>query len=105
MESIISEKLHALISKGDLNSRSKDIFDLSFLLDRCEGGRLLGAIKATFQAARTELPQDILRAVEEIDDSILRLGWISATSSIGPLDFDSVKREMLEKLRVALEIG
>ena len=36
VETIASEKIHCLISRGSANSRSKDIFDLSFYLPKCD---------------------------------------------------------------------
>ena len=45
IETICAEKLHALISHGDLNSRSKDIHDLAIFLPKADGKTLKEAIK------------------------------------------------------------
>jgi predicted nucleotidyltransferase component of viral defense system len=60
-ESVIAEKLHALVDLGLRNSRMKDYFDLQALLSEGErnDGRLAAAVAATFAARRTDLPEDV----------------------------------------------
>lgn len=59
---VVAEKLHAIALLGMTNSRVKDYFDLSVLLERetLDGDLLAQAIKATFErrgmAVPTELP-------------------------------------------------
>ncbi|NRA47414.1 MAG: nucleotidyl transferase AbiEii/AbiGii toxin family protein [Oligoflexales bacterium] len=48
IETIVAEKLHCLIMRGSSNSRSKDIFDLFFYLDKCDSKILEKALHATF---------------------------------------------------------
>lgn len=57
-ETVVAEKLQALIALGMLNSRMKDFFDLwaiseSFAFD---GSILAEAIRATFERRRTDIP-------------------------------------------------
>jgi predicted nucleotidyltransferase component of viral defense system len=60
-ETVIAEKLQAMVMLGMGNSRMKDFFDLWVLAQRFEfSGELVArAIKATFERRRTPIPQAI----------------------------------------------
>jgi hypothetical protein len=57
-ESVVAEKLHALVFLGSVNSRMKDFYDLWVIAEAFEfdGGRLQDAIINTFQRRKTVLP-------------------------------------------------
>lgn len=80
VETIVSEKIHCLISRGSANSRSKDIFDLSFYFPKCDSQILKQALEATFSHRGDELPNDLYDAIASIDTDVLQRGWKSATS-------------------------
>jgi hypothetical protein len=58
-ESVVAEKVHAMIVLGVANSRMKDFYDLWTLarLFPFDGATLAGAIRATFERRRTPIPQ------------------------------------------------
>jgi hypothetical protein len=60
MNSVIAEKLEAIISLGMLNSRMKDFFDIWFLARTFPftGGALGDAIRSTFERRSTRLDAD-----------------------------------------------
>jgi predicted nucleotidyltransferase component of viral defense system len=82
VETIIAEKMHALIAHGDLNSRSKDVYDLATLLPKANFAILAEALKRCFEFRQTELPNSFAEVLKSIDTKSLERGWISATSSI-----------------------
>jgi Nucleotidyl transferase AbiEii toxin, Type IV TA system len=57
-ETMIAEKLQAIVALGLINTRIKDFFDIQQLARRVEfsGHPLLQAINATFQQRRTAIP-------------------------------------------------
>lgn len=57
-ESVIAEKLHAMVILGDANTRMKDFYDVFVLSQRCafDGQLLTTAIAATFRRRDTALP-------------------------------------------------
>jgi predicted nucleotidyltransferase component of viral defense system len=59
-ESVVAEKLQAMIQLGSVNSRMKDFHDLWFLARRFEfkGENLLEAVHRTFEHRATEIPVD-----------------------------------------------
>ncbi len=59
-ESVISEKLQAMVALGMPNSRMKDFYDIWMIARHFafEGMTLVQAIKATFNRRRTELPRE-----------------------------------------------
>jgi len=59
-ESVLAEKLQALVFLGQANSRMKDFHDLWVMAEHFEfdGGILQGAIISTFQRRKTELPME-----------------------------------------------
>jgi len=82
IETIIAEKLHALISLGAANSRSKDVFDLSIFLPKADPKSLALALEKTFSFRGTELPTNIAGAVSNLNTKALERGWKNAVSNI-----------------------
>ena len=89
LESIGAEKLHALFAHGSQNSRSKDVFDLYFLLPQANVGLLRQAIVSTFTYRGDTVPNVLASALKDIDRTTLRRGWRSAMRDFSsPPDFD-----------------
>ena len=83
VETIIAEKLHALLSRGSANSRARDIYDLSILLGKADKKKLKAALAATFAYRGAMLPSNIAQELREIDTTLLEKGWKTATSFSG----------------------
>ena len=58
-ESVVAEKLQAMVELAVANSRMKDFYDLYFLATRYafDGASLCAAIKATFRRRHTSIPE------------------------------------------------
>ncbi len=82
IETICAEKLHALISHGDLNSRSKDIYDLAIFLPNADSKTLKEAIKKSFAFRETDVPPNFLNVLKKLDTTRLERGWANAVASI-----------------------
>ena len=100
LESIVAEKLHALFSHGSQNSRSKDVFDLHFLLPRADVELLRQALSHTFTYRGDTVPNSLGATLEDIDRTTLRRGWRSAMRDfINPPDFEEAFGAILSYLR------
>lgn len=82
IETIIAEKLHALIAHGDQNSRSKDVHDLAIFLPRADSKVLNDAIKRCFEFRETDLPASFSNTIKKLNTGRLEKGWASAVSSL-----------------------
>ena len=82
IETICAEKLHALISHGDENSRSKDVHDLAIFLPKVDGSILKEALKRSFEFRSTELPNSFYTEIKKLKTDRLERGWVSAVDSI-----------------------
>ncbi len=82
VETIIAEKLHALIAHGNINSRSKDVHDLSVFLPKADPGVLGEALKKCFVFRETELPSSLSKSIKSINTTSLARGWLSATATV-----------------------
>jgi hypothetical protein len=78
-ETVVAEKLEAMVQLGIANSRMKDFFDLSFLARTFEfdGGLLTKAITATFARRGTPIPVDEPIAFSEtfFEDAQKKAQW------------------------------
>lgn len=100
VETMIAEKMHALLFLGDRNSRSKDIYDLNHFWDQADLNELHRAIEATFRHRAFPMPALLADAVSKIDTTALKRGWASATASIRPkLEFDDVFEALKKKIQ------
>lgn len=97
---IASEKIHCLISRGSSNSKSKDIFDLSFYLPKCDPNVLKEALNANFTYRGDVLPQNLYEEVRRLKTDVLERGWPAATALMSPKpDFKECFGEILSWLR------
>jgi len=102
-ESVIAEKLEAIVVLGDRNSRIKDFFDVRHLASGFEFDRatLGDAVRRTFERRRTSVPQeDPVGLTAAYWESPTRLPQIRAFArragiEVGP----DVRREILRVLR------
>jgi hypothetical protein len=98
-EFIVAEKLHATITRALENSRSKDIFDLFFLLPLCRPLETRNATAATFSNRGADLPQDFPSTFQNISTERLRIGWRKAVAGIKESpDFDYCLEEIKGEL-------
>lgn len=59
-ETVVAEKLEALVVLGLLTSRMKDLYDLRTIKNELEvDDHLVDAVRATFQRRQTPLPEDL----------------------------------------------
>lgn len=83
-ETVVAEKLEALVSLGITNSRMKDFYDLWYLSRHFgfEGAPLSAAIRATFERRGTALPEAIPLALSVAFSGdpakLSAVGWIFA---------------------------
>ncbi len=82
VETIIAEKLHALVVHGDVNSRSKDVYDLSIFLPKANATTLKEALTRCFKYRKTELPKSFSGKLKKLDTTRLERGWASAIASM-----------------------
>lgn len=99
VETIIAEKIHALLSHGDANSRSKDVHDLAVFLPKADVEILGTALKRCFEFRETELPEKISREIKKINTHRLEQGWANSVSTVAnapefKIAFDAVVKNM-----------
>lgn len=57
IETVIAQKIHALVSRAEASSRAKDVYDLFVFLPRAAPEHLAAALAATFAHRGTPLPR------------------------------------------------
>ncbi len=112
-ESVMSEKLEAIVKLGMGNSRMKDFFDLRALVreGRAERGVLVDAIRATFDRRRTPVPDGIpLGLSDEFADAPAKVaqwkGFLDRNRFQAPTLREvviEIRTALAEPLRVACE--
>lgn len=100
IESIVSDKLEALISRGGISSRAKDIFDLSLLLHRCNDfTRLKKAIAETFNHYNTPVPTSFFEVVKNFDQTALKAAWKNVETTTEVPTFDEAWSIVMAELK------
>ena len=101
IETIIAEKLHAVVAHRDANSRSKDIYDLAIFLPEADPDMLKQAIEACFSFRKTDLPKSLSEEFEQLNTGRLKAGWASAMASIAnPPTFDNMFATVIDQLKI-----
>ncbi|PWU17895.1 MAG: hypothetical protein C5B49_08095 [Bdellovibrio sp.] len=96
LETIIAEKLHALVSHGSANSRAKDVYDLTILLKKAKDTKTLRrAISATFKHRETDIPESFSAFWRKLDKTILKRSAGAIFLATGEkVDFDQLTRDL-----------
>ena len=98
-ETIVAEKLHALVTIGSRNSRAKDVYDVGLLLPKVSKETLERALKATFEFRGDKLPASFAATLEQLDKTSLRRSWPSAMTAVArTVDFDTIIQEVIRHL-------
>ena len=101
IETIISEKLEALIKRGSVGSRAKDVYDLAQLLPKIHDiPELLQAVKSTFQKRKTPLPKSFSKSLLAMDINTLMSAWNSVEIIGTEIAFISVWEKLLKLIKV-----
>jgi predicted nucleotidyltransferase component of viral defense system len=89
-ETVVAEKVEAMVQLGLANSRMKDFYDLVVLsrIFEFDGQLLASAIRATFERRKTPLPVGIPAALtgEFADDPSKRTQWTAFVRKTGARD-------------------
>ncbi len=112
-ESAIAEKLEAMVTLGQLNSRMKDFYDIWRLSRQFEfsGYNMAEAIRLTFEQRKTQIPDSVSAFGEEFV-AIKQIQWTAFHRRLQqahvPEDFADIVlavRNFIEPLVVALSTG
>ncbi len=99
-ETVIAEKLQAMVVLGDANSRMKDFYDIWILSKSSpfEDDRMARAIAATFARRKTELPEGLPRALtaEFASEPAKRAQWTAFAADVmgTPPSLEEVCRDL-----------
>ncbi len=99
IETMLAEKLHAVITLGDNNSRSKDIYDIDLFWHQADLEVLRAALEATFAFRGDNIPVSFEEKIRTIDTTILKRGWTNAILSLKERpEFEKVFESVIEKV-------
>jgi hypothetical protein len=105
-ETVVSEKLQAMVALGMVNSRMKDFYDLGVIARQFtfEGSKLVNAIRATFERRRTAIPDSTPPALSEAfaSDRDKRAQWKAFLNRAGLEDTKFDLPDVVRELRVFL---
>lgn len=97
-ETVIAEKVHAMVLLGSLNSRMKDFYDLSLLAQHFdfEGVTLQKAIVETFRQRKTTMPQTLPVALSRQFADQKQKQWQAflKRGRLGQHDFEEVVKHL-----------
>jgi predicted nucleotidyltransferase component of viral defense system len=75
IEYTAADKIHAVISREGLSTRSKDVYDLSIILPKCDKNSLRRAISSVFSTRNTNLWDSLPNILKNIDTGSLENNW------------------------------
>ena len=96
-EFIAAEKIHCLLDRGDLNTRGKDVYDLSQVLEEIPVDQLVSAIKRTFENPHFGM-SDFYNIANEIDTELLKENFNKAIIVSRKKNFEECWEIILNKM-------
>ena len=106
-ETVVAEKLEALVVLDLQNSRMKDFFDLHFLLsgDRLDRGLLERSIRGTFERRKTPFPQECPPGLTDEFGELKKPMWKAFLNRNGLKEVPGDFIEVVGFIRKALPFG
>ena len=102
-ETVVAEKVQAMVSLGYANSRMKDFYDLWIMSKQFDfdGPLLTKAIAATFQKRKTTLPQDLPPALTDdfSSDTVTSQRWKAFANKLGQSSHIPPLNEVVHELK------
>ncbi|MEO1513746.1 MAG: nucleotidyl transferase AbiEii/AbiGii toxin family protein [Bacteroidota bacterium] len=101
IETLISEKFHAMIDLGEFNSRMKDFYDVYTLIEKCDKKILGTAIKNTFKRRKaTIIPNHPVFQAEFFTDERRAKQWFNFLQRNGlqKIPFTDVREKLMDYL-------
>jgi predicted nucleotidyltransferase component of viral defense system len=95
LEFICAEKIHCLYSKGDLNTRGKDVYDLDMLLPKLDINELNHALDQTFINRSDDIKQ-LKKVIKDINPDYLRENFQKIMPHFTGADFDNKWKSILK---------
>lgn len=96
IEYIVAEKLQTLFDRGSANSRTKDVYDLIYLIPKCLNTiALVSAINKTFANRGTEIPKSFAKRANDFDRTILAAGWPGVKILSEKTDFETAWQSLM----------
>lgn len=75
IEYTAADKIHAIVSREGISTRSKDVYDLSIILPKCNKNNLIKAISSVFSCRNTNLDGSLSIIFKNIDTKSLESNW------------------------------
>lgn len=101
-ETVVAEKVHAMVDLGMANTRMKDFFDLWFLSREFEfeGAQLVAAIRSTFERRQTPIPGPLPIALTDAFafDGVKTKQWEAFLSRSGVSDASIVLPDVVAQI-------
>ena len=101
-ETIVAEKVQAMVDIGLVNSRMKDFFDVAIAADRLafDGQTLTAALMATFARRQTAIPEGVPPALTDsfVQDRQAQSNWTSFVTRSG-LENPETLAQAIETIR------
>lgn len=109
-ETVVAEKVHAMVELGSKNSRMRDFFDVHTLAERASftGAALAAAVRATFERRGTAIPKELPLALtpEFARSTEKRAQWASfrlKSGISGALKLDEITEQLAPFLAPVLD--
>jgi YD repeat-containing protein len=102
IESSIAEKLQAMVTLGDANSRMKDFYDVWICSKHLDfnDGTLFKAVDATFKNRKTTIPIGEVRAFTTAFAERHRVQWNAFAKKVGEDDLVDAFERIAEDIRI-----
>ncbi len=100
VETIISEKIHAFISREGGSSRAKDLYDLSLYLPQANKNKLKKSLMKCFQHRETNLPESIYETMKSYSYGLVEKSWSKVSSVVSEkVEFENCLSTFLNELK------
>ncbi len=99
-EYIIAEKLDAIVTRKDSNSRAKDIYDIVLLASSItDYSKVVKAIKNVFKDRATEMPKSFYSLYNSLNTEILQTAWGKLEKGTTSRNFKDCEKDLKKFLK------
>ena len=97
-EMIIAEKLQTIIQSGESNTRTRDLYDINYLMPNVKKSLFKKSVNQVFKVRGTKIPDSFFNVISKQDTKRLKESWIKYEKNLEEYNFHSLWKLFIKNL-------
>ena len=97
-EMIIAEKLQTIVWRGESNTRTRDLYDINYLIPNVKKSLFKKSVNQVFKIRGTKIPDSFFNVISKQDTKKLKKSWVKYEKNLEEHDFHNLWKIFIKNL-------